>query len=107
VYIEPTGWWVIAEQPYSEALKKRVRHPCGVRCGFLLVGLVLAFVASYLLARRVLRRPSCASRWARNASARVNSTPRIDMSRSGDEIGMLALEFNRMADQLQDYTTGP
>ncbi|MBI3714406.1 MAG: sensor histidine kinase [Betaproteobacteria bacterium] len=103
IYIEPTGWWVVAEQPYSEALKS-VFDTLRRSLWFLLVGLLLAFAASYLLARAftapIMRLKTGAERFGKG-----DLTTRIDI-RSGDEIGMLAQEFNRMAGQLEEYTTG-
>ena len=103
VSIEPTGWWVVVEQPYSEALSS-VFGTLGRTLGFVLLGLALAFAASYLLARTfaapILR--------VQRGAARIGAgdlSARIDI-RSGDEIEDLAAEFNKMAAQLEDYTTG-
>ncbi len=103
VYIDATGWWVIAEQPNSEALKS-VFDTLRRSLWFLLVGLILAFVASYLLAR-ALTAPVMRLKQGAERFGSGDFSTRIDI-RSGDEIAMLAQEFNRMADQLQEYTTG-
>ena len=103
VYIEPIGWWVVVEQPYSEALKP-VFATLLRSLGFLVLGLLFAFAASYFLARKlvapILR--------VQQGAARIGAgdlTTRIDI-RSGDELEVLAGEFNKMADQLHDYTAG-
>ena len=103
VYIEPIGWWVVVEQPYSEALKP-VFATLLRSLGFLVLGLLFAFAASYFLARKlvapILR--------VQQGAARIGAgdlTTRIDI-RSGDELEALAGEFNKMADQLRDYTIG-
>jgi signal transduction histidine kinase len=103
VRIDPTGWWVVVEQPYSEALSS-VFGTLRRTLGFVLLGLALAFAASYLLARMfaapILR--------VQRGAARIGAgdlAARIDLH-SGDEIEDLAAEFNKMADQLEKYTTG-
>lgn len=103
VRIEAPGWWVVVEQPYSEALSS-VFGTLRRTAGFLLLGLGLAFVASYLLARTfsapILR--------LQRGAARIGAgdlSARIDVQ-SGDEIEALANEFNKMAAQLEEYTTG-
>ena len=103
VHIDATDWWVVVEQPYSEALSS-VFGTLRRTVGFLLLGLALAFAASYLLARTfaspILR--------VQRGAARITAgdlSARIDI-RSGDEIEDLAAEFNKMAAQLEEYTTG-
>ncbi len=103
VFIEPTGWWVVVEQPYSEALST-VFGTLRRTLGFVLLGLALAFAASYLLARMfaapILR--------VQRGAARIGAgdlAARIELH-SGDEIEDLATEFNKMAAQLEEYTTG-
>ncbi len=103
VRIDPTGWWVVMEQPYSEALSS-VFGTLRRTLGFVLLGLALAFAASYMLARMfaapILR--------VQRGAARIGAgdfSARIDLQ-SGDEIEDLAAEFNKMADQLEKYTTG-
>ncbi len=103
VHIDATDWWVVVEQPYSEALSS-VFATLRRTLGFLLLGLALAFAASYLLAHTfaspILR--------VRRGAARITAgdlSARIDI-RSGDEIEDLAAEFNKMAAQLEKYTTG-
>ncbi len=103
VYIEPIGWWVVVEQPYTEALKP-VFATLLRTVGFLVLGLLLAFIASYWLARTLVAPILRVQQGAARIGAGDLAT-RIDI-RSGDELGALAGEFNRMADQLRDYTTG-
>jgi signal transduction histidine kinase len=103
VRVAPTGWWVVVEQPISEALGP-VFDALLRTIAFLGVGLLLAFLASYLLAR-MLAAPIL--RLQRGA-ARIGAgdlAARIEVQ-SDDEIGALAAEFNRMASQLQEYTSG-
>ncbi|MBL0124885.1 MAG: sensor histidine kinase [Betaproteobacteria bacterium] len=103
VRIDPTGWWIVVEQPYSEALSS-VFGTLRRTLGFVLLGLALAFAASYMLARMfaapILR--------VQRGAARIGAgdlSARIDLQ-SGDEIEDLAAEFNKMAGQLEKYTTG-
>ena len=103
VRIDPPGWWVIVEQPYSEALST-VFGTLRRTAGFLLLGLALAFAASYLLARTFASPILRVQRGAARISA-GDLSARIDI-KSGDEIEDLAAEFNKMAGQLEEYTTG-
>jgi len=103
VRIDPPGWWVIVEQPYSEALSS-VFGTLRRTLGFLLLGLALAFAASYLLARSFASPILRVQRGAARISA-GDLSARIDIQ-SGDEIEDLAAEFNKMAGQLEEYTTG-
>ena len=103
VRIDPPGWWVVVEQPYSEVLSS-VFGTLRRTVGFALLGLALAFAASYMLARMfaapILR--------VQRGAARIGAgdlSARIDIQ-SGDEIEDLAAEFNKMAAQLEEYTTG-
>jgi signal transduction histidine kinase len=103
VRVDAPGWLVVAEQPYSEALSS-VFGTLRRTAGFLLLGLGLAFAASYLLARTfaapILR--------VQRGAARIGAgdlSARIDVQ-SGDEIEALAGEFNKMAAQLEEYTSG-
>jgi signal transduction histidine kinase len=69
-----------------------------------LAGLLLAIAASRILARR-LARPLLRLRRGAERIARGDLSTRIDV-RTGDEVEALAREFNQMADQLEEYTTG-
>jgi len=64
-----------------------------------LAALVLAFVISYFLIRRVLQ-PLAQMRAITREVAAGNFSARVDV-RSQDEIGELGLAFNRMADSLE------
>ena len=103
VHIATTDWWVVVEQPYSEALSG-VFDTLKRTLGFLLLGLALAFASSYLLARMFAAPILRVQRGAARIGAGDLST-RIDLH-SGDEIEDLAAEFNKMAAQLEEYTTG-
>ncbi|MBL8523886.1 MAG: sensor histidine kinase [Betaproteobacteria bacterium] len=103
VRIEAPGWLVVAEQPYSEALSS-VFGTLRRTTGFLLLGLGLAFAASYLLARTFAAPILQVQRGAARIGA-GDLSARIEVQ-SGDEIEALAGEFNKMAAQLEDYTTG-
>jgi signal transduction histidine kinase len=102
-YIPAAGWLVVVEQPRSEVLGPV--YKALARTGLLLgAGLLAALVVSYFLARR-LAHPILEVRSGAAKIARGDFTTRIRV-RTGDEVEALAREFNRMADQLQDYTTG-
>lgn len=64
-----------------------------------LAALVLAFILSYLLTRRVLKPLSQMSAVTRDI-AEGDFTARVDVAGS-DEVGQLGLSFNRMADSLE------
>jgi signal transduction histidine kinase len=101
--IASTKWLVVAEQPRSEVLGP-LYSALTRTLAALLAGIVAALGASYLLARR-LARPILELRRGAEKIARGDLTTRIDV-RTGDDIETLARDFNRMADQLQDYTVG-
>jgi two-component system, NtrC family, sensor kinase len=103
VHIEPVGWWVVVEQPYAEAYRPVVATLLR-SAGFLVLGLVFAFLASYALARKLTAPILRVQQGAARIGAGDLGT-RIDVH-SGDELEALAGEFNKMADQLRDYTTG-
>ena len=103
VRIDPPGWWVVVEQPSSEALSS-VFATLRRTLGFVLLGLALAFASSYLLAH-IFTAPILR---VQRGAARIGAgdlSARIDLH-SGDEIEDLAVEFNKMAAQLEEYTTG-
>lgn len=101
--VSPLGWFVFVELPMEQ-----VRAPLAVlylRTGLhLLVALILAILAGFLLARRMVG-PIQALRLS---AARVGSgdlAERVAI-KTGDELEMLGNQFNRMAGQLQDsYAT--
>jgi signal transduction histidine kinase len=72
--------------------------------GFLLIGLGMAVVASLLVARRVVRPLET----LRNGVERIGGgdlNARLDL-KTGDEIEVLAEEFNRMTDNLREAYSG-
>jgi signal transduction histidine kinase len=102
-FIPAAGWLVVVEQPRSEVLGPL--YKALARTAILLgAGLLAALVVSYFLARRLVH-PILEVRRGAAKIARGDFGTRIEV-RSGDEVEALAHEFNRMADQLQDYTTG-
>jgi two-component system, NtrC family, sensor kinase len=97
------GWWIFVEQPVSEAFGSV--YFALVRTGFMfLFGIGFALAASYALARR-LSRPILAVQHGAAQIGAGDLATRISV-KTGDEVEALAEEFNRMAAQLQDYTTG-
>ena len=101
--IRSTNWLVVAEQPRSEVLEP-VYSALTRTLAAMMAGIAAALVASYFLARR-LARPILKLRRGAEKIARGDLTTRIDV-RTGDDVETLARDFNRMADQLQDYTVG-
>jgi signal transduction histidine kinase len=100
--IPSTQWLVIAEQPRAEVLE--ALYQSLVRALIVMgAGLLAAVAASYILARR-LARPILELRGGAAKIAGGDLGTRIGIA-TGDEVEDLAHEFNRMADQLQDYTT--
>ena len=96
--IDSLGWHVFVEEPLSEAfapLKSAIWRTALLLVAFLL----LAITTSVLLARRLVRPIES----IQVAAARIGSgalDQRIDTT-SRDELGALAEEFNRMAEQLE------
>ncbi len=100
--IPSTQWLVVAEQPRSEVLEPLYQSL--VRTLWVMgAGLLAALTASYLLARRLVR-PILELRGGAQKIADGALSTRIAIS-TGDELEALAGEFNRMADQLREYTT--
>ena len=98
VPIGATGWWVFVEQPYAEVLLP-VFDALYRTIAILALGLGIAFLASYVLARRftapILKvRDGAARIGAGNLDARI-------LVATGDEIEGLADEFNLMAGKLK------
>ena len=101
--IPATQWLVVAEQPRAEVLAPLYQSL--VRTLWVMgAGLLAAVAASYLLARRLVQ-PILELRGGAAKIAGGDLGTRIAIA-SGDEVEGLAREFNRMADQLQGYTTG-
>ena len=101
--IPAADWLVIAEQPKNEALRP-VYRALLITAVLVGGGLLAAIFFSYVLARR-LSGPILRLREGAEKIARGDLSTRITV-RTGDEVEALANEFNIMADQLQDYTTG-
>lgn len=97
--IPALGWYVFVEQPLGEAFAPL--HALIARNGVvLLVGLVLAVFASLFLARRMVR----PIRALQTGAAQIGAGAlghRIDVH-TGDELEVLATQFNQMAGQLQE-----
>lgn len=96
-------WAIVAEEPLEAALAP-VRTTVYRLLALLAAGVVMAFFLSAVLARR-LSRPILALRESARKIARGELDSRIEIN-TGDEIEDLGKDFNRMAHQLQDYTTG-
>lgn len=96
--IEPLGWTVFVEQPHEEALAPL--YASLLRSAVLLLaGLVLAVLASLLLARRMTR-PIEALRSGAAAIGAGDLEHRIGLA-TGDELQELGEQFNQMAADLR------
>jgi signal transduction histidine kinase len=97
--IAPLGWVVLVEQPLGEAFAPL--RASAYRTAILVVlGIVLAAVASVVLARRLARPIQ-----ALQASAATIGAGELDHQisvRTGDELESLADEFNRMTGRLRE-----
>ena len=97
------GWAVFVEQPVGEVYGPLYASLFRTS-GFLLLGLGMALVASLLVARRVVRPLET----LRKGVERIGSgdmSSRLEV-KTGDEIEVLADEFNRMAENLRSAYTG-
>lgn len=96
--IEPLGWIVFVEQPQDEALAPL--YVSMLRTGIVLIaGLLLAVLASLLLARRMMR-PINALREGAAAIGAGDLDHRIELV-TGDELQALGEQFNQMARDLR------
>jgi signal transduction histidine kinase len=101
--IDALGWHVFAEQPLAEAFAPL--YASLVRNGILLLGgLVLAIAASLYFARRMVTPIAAIQAGARRLAA-GQLEERIAVN-TGDELGALAEQFNRMAAQLTESYAG-
>ena len=101
--IAPLGWLVFVELPLAEAYAPVFASILATGL-VLLGGLVLAILASLILARRMVRPIQALQKGAARIGAGALDH-RIEIS-SGDELEALGDQFNRMAAQLQDsYAT--
>jgi signal transduction histidine kinase/ActR/RegA family two-component response regulator len=97
--IAPVGWHVFVEQPVGEAFAPL--YAAFRRTGILLlVGLALSMGASVVLARRLLRPIQALQHGA--ARIRAGSLDERITLQTGDELEVLAEEFNRTAAELQE-----
>src|SRR4029450_9309283 len=97
------GWAVFVEQPVEEVYGPLYASLFRTS-GFLLVGLVMALVASLLVARRVVRPLET----LRNGVERIGGgdmNARLEL-KTGDEIEVLAEEFNKMTENLREAYSG-
>jgi signal transduction histidine kinase/HAMP domain-containing protein len=96
--IVPPGWFVFVEQPQREAFEP-LYASISRTAGLVVVGLVLAVLASLFLARRMVT----PIRALRDGAARIGAGAldhRLAVQ-TNDELEALANQFNRMAGQLQ------
>jgi signal transduction histidine kinase len=101
--IDPLGWLVFVDLPIREAFAP-IYASVQRTVVLLLVGLAISAVASLFLVRRMVSPVQTLQAGA----ARIGSGAldhRIEVKGS-DELGALAGEFNRMAEQLQEYYAG-
>ena len=95
------GWLVVVEQPQAEVMQPV--YATLLRTAIWVVGGLLgALAVGYYVARR-LADPIVELRRGASRLAGGDLSTRIDV-KTGDEVEVLAHEFNRMADQLQEYT---
>ena len=100
---ESLPWTVVVESPWREALGP-VMENLYRALAFVALALVLAIVASRHLAER-MSRPVLTLKAGADAFGRGDLGHRIEVA-TGDELEELAADFNRMAAQLQEYTSG-
>jgi signal transduction histidine kinase len=101
--IPSLGWTVFAEQPLEEAFEP-LRASVQRTVLLLVLGIVLSVGASLMLAR-TLARPIRALQAGAVRIGEGNLTDRIEV-KTGDELEVLADQFNRMAVQLQESYAG-
>ena len=101
--IPSLGWTVFVEQPLEEAFEP-LRASVKRTVLLLILGIVLSVGASLMLAR-TLERPIRALQAGAVRIGEGNLTDRIEV-KTGDELEVLADQFNRMAVQLQESYAG-
>ena len=102
VQLPGTGWIIFVEQPAQEVLGEvyvAVYRSIGILALFLGISFLLARALARRMSRPVLALTKGAEAWGAGELSN-----RVDI-RTGDEIETLAASFNKMADQLQSYTT--
>lgn len=97
------GWSVIVEQPAAE-LYATIYGALARTAGLILLGFCSALWASFHVARHVLR-PLMQLRSGVDRIGRGDLDHRLEVS-TGDEIEMLADEFNKMTDALKQSYSG-
>ena len=101
--IPDLGWAVFVEQPVEEVYGPLYASLFRTS-GFLLVGLGMALVASLIVARRVVRPLETLRKGVQRIGGGDMGT-RLEVN-TGDEIEMLAEEFNRMTENLRGAYDG-
>jgi signal transduction histidine kinase len=101
--IPKLGWAVFVEQPIGEVYGPLYASLFRTS-GFLLVGLGMALVASLFVARRVVR-PLEKLKHGVERIGRGDMNSRLEL-KTGDEIEVLAEEFNKMTQNLQQAHAG-
>jgi class 3 adenylate cyclase/HAMP domain-containing protein len=101
--IPTLDWAVIIEQPVEEAYEKLYASLFRTS-GLLLVGLGIAFLASFFMVRRVIR-PLEKLRRGAELIGSGNLEHRLEI-KTGDELEVLAGEFNKMTAALQEAYAG-
>ena len=92
------GWAVFVEQPVEEVYRPLYASMLRTS-GFLLLGLGMALVASLLVARRVVRPLEMLRKGVQRIGG-GDMSARLDV-KTGDEIELLAEEFNKMTENLR------
>jgi len=101
--IPDLGWAVFVEQPVEEVYRPLYASMLRTS-GFLLLGLGMALVASLLVARRVVRPLETLRRGVQRIGG-GDMSARLDV-KTGDEIELLAEEFNKMTENLRGAYDG-
>ncbi len=101
--IAPLNWLVLVDLPISEAYAPLYASIARTAV-LLLVGILISVAASLLLMRRLVRPIQTLQAGATKIGAGALDH-RIEV-KTGDELQALGDEFNRMAGQLQQYTSG-
>ncbi len=103
VPIGTTGWWMFVEQPASEVMQP-VYATLYRAIGFLLLGVLVSFPVSYLLAR-AFAKPIMKLGIAAKRIAEGELGVKVDVN-ANDEFGVLATQFNDMAARLKESYDG-
>jgi len=98
-------WYAVVEQPFMVAIVPFIGLG-GVACGLLVVGvLVMRTIAQFIQARIVWPLRTLHQGVMRLEKGNLMSLEAMQPSPAGDELGHLALAFNRMVSQLQQSFT--